>query len=454
MLERLRRILGDEGVRAGNATARWTVHGIRPSVVAFPRTVDEAAAVLALASREGWTVEPAGAGTWLDAGRPAERVDIVLATSRLLVATAHEPADLVATVGGGTALQALQSELARRGQWLPLDPPADAAATVGAVLAQASAGPLREAHGTPRDHVLGLGLVTGDGRILELGGRVVKNVAGYDLVKLVIGSRGTVGLITHAHVRLRSIPARDETLAFTAREAEPLLALLARLRAERLEAAALELVQGVDAVPEAPAGGGWSLLVRLQGGEETVDDAAERARRWGAAESLEARPLGAEAAGLWAHLAALEADATLSVRLADAPSRLGELLAWAGRLSGAGRGAIVVAHAGVGIVRVLGGADEDVECWAAVLSEARTALAERRGTVTVANARGAAVRAGAQDGAADAEAGTAPDRTGAPAALLERLDPFGDPGPALRLMKALKSQFDPAGILSPGRFVV
>lgn len=429
MLERLKSILGEEGLRTGAAAAAWAVHGIFPKAVAAPASAEEAAAVLALASEEGWAVEPAGAGGGLDAGRPPERVELVLATERLAGLVAYEPADLVASVGAGMPLRTLQARLASEGQWLPLDPPGRGAATLGAIVSTASAGPLRQGHGTPRDHVLGLQVVTGDGRVLNLGGQVVKNVAGYDLVKLMVGSRGTLGLITRATVRLRPIPEQDATVLLTAREAAPLLEVVARIREARLEPVALELVSGP--LQGGWSGTGWALLVRLQGNAEAVAAAESSLREIGDRGSLQASTPPAAAAGLWSVLGELEAGAGLSIRLADVPSRLEETLAQALRIPGMGTGSPVLAHAGVGIVRVLvpgpgAGLLPDAERLATALLDARAALGRRRGTLTIARA---------------------------PEALLRRVAPYGEVGPALRIMQALKKEFDPAGVLAPGRFV-
>lgn len=416
MLDVLRRIVGGDAVRAGDEG--WGVHGRVPRAVVFPATDEEAAAVLARASEEGWTVELAGARTGLGHGRVPGRVDVVLSTARMRGVSEYEPADLVAMVGAGTPLGELSAHLAGNRQWLPLDPPGHERATLGAVAAMASAGPLREGHGAPRDHVLGLRLVTGDGRILDLGGRVVKNVAGYDLVRLAIGSRGTLGLVTRLHVRLRALPARDETVVVHAAEPGPLVEVVARMREARIEAAALELVSGPLPGNDRAA---WTLLARFQGGAETVFALCKAAAALGIAAGLEAT-VTRDAPAIWPALSRDEAEAPAVLRLADAPTRLDRTIELASGFDGATR---ILAHAGQGIVRVLG--EPEAERWAERAETTRAELATRRGTLVVAKA---------------------------PPTLAERLDPFGDAGPTSRLMRELKRQFDPAGILAPGRFVV
>lgn len=183
-----------EALLTGPEREGWAVAGVVPEAVVLPGSADETAGVLGRASEEGWAVVPAGRGRWLDGGAPPERVDVVLGTRRMDRILHYEAADLTISVEAGMEMDALASRLAEEDQWLPLDPPGAAAGTVGALLATGTAGPLEAGFGRPRDHVLGGVLVTGDGRILRLGGRVVKNVAGFDLVRLAVGS-GAVLLV-------------------------------------------------------------------------------------------------------------------------------------------------------------------------------------------------------------------------------------------------------------------
>jgi len=224
MIERLRQLAGDDAVREGSWTP-FRVHGREPQVVVTPSTAEQAAAVLRTCTENDWTVEPAGAGTWLDWGRPPDHVDVLLSAERLAGVTDYAPADLTISVAAGTPLAEVSETVSFDRQMLGFDPPARPGATIGATIATASAGPLRLSVGTPRDQVLGLEVVTGDGRIVRLGGRVVKNVAGYDLVRLLVGSRGTLGFITQAHIRLRPAPEHEITALFVSSRVAPLLEL-------------------------------------------------------------------------------------------------------------------------------------------------------------------------------------------------------------------------------------
>ncbi|MGH7552186.1 MAG: FAD-binding oxidoreductase, partial [Longimicrobiales bacterium] len=327
----IRRIAGG-AVLDDSASERYAVVGVVPSAVVAPANAEQVAEVLSLCTNNGWTVEAAGAGTWLGAGKRPARVDVVLSTQNLTHIAEYEPADLTIGTGPGLALDKLQRETARHRQYLPLDPPGDMRGTVGATFATASAGPLRLSQGTPRDHALGLEIVTGDGRTLRLGGRVVKNVAGYDLVRLVVGSRGTLGVITRLHVRLRSVPLRDVTLMFAAESPGPLLDLCAIIHA-RVRPCALELLSpslSERLLDDAR----WSIAVRVQGNDEAVRDAQDRLRALmhdDKAPSHAHRPnpralIASEGATLWAALADLEARASVMIRIADLPSRLPDTL--------------------------------------------------------------------------------------------------------------------------------
>jgi glycolate oxidase FAD binding subunit len=441
--ESIRRVAAD-AVLNDSASERFAVAGVVPSAVVAPAHAEQVAEVLALCTNNGWTVEAAGAGTWLSAGLPPARVDVVLTTQNLTHIAEYEPADLTIATGPGLALDKLQRETGRHRQYLPLDPPGDMRGTVGATFATASAGPLRLSQGTPRDHALGLELVTGDGRILRLGGRVVKNVAGYDLVRLVVGSRGTLGVITRLYVRLRSVPLRDVTLVYAAESPGPLLDLCALIHA-RVRPSALE-VFSPSLAERLLDDARWSIAVRVQGNDEAVRDAQDRLRAQmhdDRVSSQGRRPnpralIASEGATLWAALADLEARAAVMIRIADVPSRLPETLsagaAIVRRATVAGAATMpvwfIALHAGTGILRLWReDAPRSAEAAAAAeaVVDARRSVGQKGGSVHVSP--------GARS-------------------LAKDLEPWGDVGGTLRLMEGIKREFDPAGILAPGRFVL
>ncbi|MBX5437771.1 MAG: FAD-binding oxidoreductase, partial [Alicyclobacillaceae bacterium] len=194
--------------------AGCVLHNGQHSPVAWVEPQDEhqVADILRLAHASGWTVLPVGAGTQLTGGRCGGPIDIVLSTSRLNRLVEHSPADLVASVQAGVGWSALQSQLAAGGNMLPVDPWLPLSATIGGIAATGVSGPRRALYGTLRDMAIGLRVVCPDGRVVRTGAKVVKNVAGYDLTKLFIGSRGTLGVITELTFKLRPMPLHRETV--------------------------------------------------------------------------------------------------------------------------------------------------------------------------------------------------------------------------------------------------
>jgi glycolate dehydrogenase FAD-binding subunit len=248
---RLRALLGTTGVERDT-------HGVPR---ATPDTPDALSLVCRLAHEEGWKIRVEGRGTWLPPDAPA---DLVVTTSGLEQVLSVSPADLVATVQAGTPLEALRRRLADFGMWLALDPPGRPERSIGSIVATATAGPLRHGFGPVRDHILGCSVATGDGRLVNAGGRVVKNVAGYDLTKLHVGGFGGFGIIAEIHLRLRALPRADVTLL--ARGTRDALTSAARdIVAGNLLPGALELLS-----PALAAEADWVLAARLVGTETAV----------------------------------------------------------------------------------------------------------------------------------------------------------------------------------------
>src|SRR5574338_934537 len=172
-----------------------TVDGMRPHLVVAPTTEAELAGVLAQAHAFGLSAVPYGAGSHITMGNIPSKYDVAISMRELSRIVAHEPADLTVTVEPGVRLSHLQAVLREDNQFLPLDPPC-AHATIGGLIATAAQGPMRYAFGTVRDWLIGVRVVHADGRVSKAGGRVVKNVAGYEMTKLHCGSLGTLGLIS------------------------------------------------------------------------------------------------------------------------------------------------------------------------------------------------------------------------------------------------------------------
>jgi FAD/FMN-containing dehydrogenase len=239
---------------------------------ATPDSPDALSLVCRLAHEEGWKIRVEGRGTWLSPDAPA---DLVVSTRGLDQVVSVSPADLVATVQAGTPFETLRRRLADSGMWLALDPPGRPERSIGSVVATATAGPLRHGFGPVRDHVLGCSVATGDGRLVNAGGKVVKNVAGYDLTKLQVGGFGGFGIIAEVHLRLRALPRADVTLI--ARGARDALTSAARdlIQANMLPAA-LELLS-----PALAAEADWVLAARFLGTDAAVQAEVRRLGSFG-----------------------------------------------------------------------------------------------------------------------------------------------------------------------------
>jgi glycolate oxidase FAD binding subunit len=432
------------------ATAADAVAGIQPALVASPASTAECAGLLRAAAGLGLAVVPRGTGARLHWGYPPERVDLVVETTRLDQVLEHAAGDLVATVQAGVSLDRLAEVLSSAGQRLALDPPSllpsapgpglpDGAdpgsavsvstrGTVGGVLSTGAAGPLRLRYGTGRDLLLGLTVVRADGTVAKSGGKVVKNVAGYDLGKLFAGSRGTLGLITQATFRLHPVPAAAAYV--TARCAAA--ADACRVLAAALESAVAPVAAEIDwPSADEPV----RVAIALEGDPAGV---AERAltlagllRQWA---GQDAEPeVVPDPPPWWGAGAAAQQDGTV-LQIACWPGDLGLVLAEirAGALA-AGLDPQVGGSA-AGVLHVALPADADPGVIAAFVAVLRGAVGPGRPR----SAEGPPARASVVV-------------LHAPAAVGALVDMFG-PIPSLPLMRSVKHQFDPGRMLSPGRF--
>ncbi len=209
----LRQIVGEECILTEDQVSDYTYDGIVPKAVVLPSSVNEIQDVLHYASEHDYAVLPAGSGTKLGIGNLAENTAIVLSMTRLNKIVEYEPADLTVTVEAGISLADLQKELAQHRQFLPLNPPYTEKCTIGGIVATNVSGSLRLRYGTARNLVLGMRVVHASGTVVKSGGKVVKNVAGYDLNKLYIGSYGTLGIITEVTFKLAPLPVHEAIIA-------------------------------------------------------------------------------------------------------------------------------------------------------------------------------------------------------------------------------------------------
>ena len=424
--------LSEAQVVAGFETERWAVCGRVPQAIVFPQSEEQVAEILSLSSEEGWQCIPGGRGSWLHGGQPPQGVDVVVSTERMNDISAYEPADQFIEAQAGAELDALERRTLECRQWLALDAPGGERGTLGAMVAVGAAGPLQAGFGSPRDQVLGATLVTGDGRVLGLGGRVVKNVAGFDLLKLVTGSWGTLGMITSVTMRLHPVPASDRTLLFKAADVVEGAALACRLAKTPLLLAAVELLVPGDG--ESGEGASSPLVaVRILESVDGVDE-AERVVSERAGMPPFQQLQGEKSAAIFANVRAMEDGAELVVRLSLLPSRLPELVEMTSRLSGlyeptAGWGMRMAAHAHTGVLRVmiakLTRSDDGLDQATVVLGVLRRFLEAEGGSLVVSQG---------------------------PPEIVGAMGAWGESGPTALFTAGIQAAFDPASILAQGRF--
>lgn len=364
-----------------------------------------------------------GGGTKLDWAGRVDPPELVLDTTGLRGVLTHNPADLTASVRAGTSLAELQDSFAGAGQWLALDPASGTVgATVGGLLATGDSGPSRLRYGGLRDLVIGVTLVLADGTLARSGGHVIKNVAGYDLAKLVYGSLGSLAVVAEVVVRLHPRLPASVTTVGPADAATATAAALA-LMASPLEPTAVEWVSDAGSTGEV-----GQLYVRTDGTPGSVAEADQRVRDLLAGLGVEGQPLPGDLA---AQLSDEHARAVLGgeqetvLRVSGRPSEVGDLVADAARTAQrAGLALQVVSSVALGLTTLrLGGEDPGAHV------EATTGLRDR------ASAAGASVLLRRRHPGVEG-----------------RLDDLGPAPSTVDLLRAVKAQFDPGGRLAPGRF--
>jgi glycolate oxidase FAD binding subunit len=413
---------------------QYTLDGVQPRAVIIPATVEETARAVALARHYRLTLLPRGGGTHRGLGGIAERIDLVIELTQLTRLLEHEAADLTCHTEAGITLAALQSKLASRGQRLALDPPHAEQATIGGILATNASGPRRLRYGSARDLVIGLRTIQASGEIARSGGRVVKNVAGYDLNKLYIGSLGTLGIIVEAHFKLHPLPAAERTLLLMFPAVTDAMQMVVTALGSLLTPSAIELLNPGAAHAISAASGlslpanGYTLAFNFEGSVSAVhrqlDETRLLARKYGA---LMADDLEDEAQHLFWEAVRAQTSGQLTCKATMLVTRIA---AYMQTLEQVCRRydleAATVAHAGNGIVylelRPLNATARQVRA----ITELRQQAQEGKGSLVVERC---------------------------PLDLKRLIDVWGPAGSDFPLMRRLKQQFDPEGIFARGRFV-
>lgn len=424
-LDDLRRRVGGDAVEEGSAVWRFAAAGVAPRCVVRPGNVAEVAEVVRVVANAGGALVPAGNATHLDVGAPPRRYDCALSTARINKILAHDAADMTVTVEAGTTLASLNETLAGASQWLPLDPPRASEMTVGGLIAGDRNGPLRLAYGKVRDLLIGVAVVTADGSVVRGGGRVVKNVAGYDLPKLFAGSFGTLGVIVEATFKVLPRPAEVRLCVWPLDSTAEALRRALALLDEPVHPCLLEVLNEA-AAESVGIGSGAGLIIGFAGSAAEVD--VEEARLSAIAAVTRCEPARAEALHRAIRDFPVAAnDDALVARVSARPSELARLLERL-ELEAAARRLVVeiAAHAGSGVAwcQVLGANDPPMLAWFA--QWLRVQAEQCRAWVVFEYV---------------------------PAALRATVDPWGFGGAALPLMAGVKRALDPGAVFSPGRFV-
>ncbi len=406
----------------------YTIGDATPLAAVRPKTIDGVATALTAATRLGAAVVPWGGGTRMGLGNPPSRYDLALDMRGLSSVVEHRPEDLVVTVEAGCTMQALQDVLRDSGQYLPLDPPLPAQATVGGLLATGISGPLSTAVGTPRDQVIGMRAVLADGSIVKNGGIVVKNVTGYAMDRLYIGAMGTLAVIAEATFKVTPLPRAEATVVATFSSMNAATTVCNVVTAQGLPLMAAEVLNGAawSQVGQSDDGNGdYTLLLRVAGRPSAVArsiDACVAACRETGVANVESLNDDASVS-LWKKVTDLGWESgppDLALRLLGTPAHSAELVALAAQESDA---AVSVSPTR-GVVKAYWNSDAlppDVHAYIAGLREAVTAL---NGTVVVESR-----------------------------SRLDGVDAWGPTPDSFAVMRQLKEQYDPHGILNPGRYV-
>jgi glycolate oxidase FAD binding subunit len=401
-----------------------------PACLALPSTLAELSQIMALATRHGWRMLPMGQGSKLSWGGLAERIDIVVSTAKLNRVIEHAVGDFTVTVEPGIKIADLQQQLAERGQFLAIDPAFAGRATVGGMVATADVGSLRARYGGLRDMLIGVQFARYDGQIAKAGGRVVKNVAGYDLMKLMTGAYGSLGILSELTFRLYPAQANSRTLLLTGSAAavEPALAEIRRsgLTPVALDVLSARLLASLSQQPDQQLHL-LGLLARFQAVADAVQEQTERLQTVATAYGLQLQQLDSTAdAEIWQQLAAVLQPETILCKVGMQPSAIVALLTLLETVMPESE-AKLQGTSGLGWVQWRFAADGfDVADVAAKIEKLRSHCQQNGGFLTLLQA---------------------------PKSLKQAIDVWGYSGNALGVMADIKAKFDPQRQLSPGRFV-
>ena len=409
--ESLRAVVGTENLRAASTADGFS--GVLPQFVAEPKDEKQLATVLSIANDAGIAVIPRGGGTKLDWGNSPKNAQLILSTARLSRIVEHAWADLTVTVEAGCTLQSLQKTLAQHGQRLAFDGLWPERATIGGVLSTNDSGSLRLRFGALRDLIIGVTIALPDGTLASSGGKVVKNVAGYDLPKLVTGAFGTLGIITRAVFRLHPLPRATKSFSFAGDNSQAVQQHILAIQDSQLAHTALQIRCAAGEPPSA------DILFEATDAGLAAQESQLRKLLGPTRVELSSESIWNARQNLWDP----PSNTTLLSRISLLPTNIAKTL---DSLQSIGNSQsvssrMVLQATGVGMVRLEGSPPQSL----AAVEQLRGELQSRGGSLVV-------LRRPAE---------------------LHPIDAWGDAGDTVLLMRAVKHQLDPKNTLNPGRFV-
>ena len=410
----------------------YAIDGVLPSAVVIPSTVEELSEVVSLASDRGGAVTPYGGGTMVSLGNLPKSPGLVVVTTSLDGILQYEPSDLTITVQAGITLAELAKVLAMEGQVLPLEVPCPNRATVGGLLAAAHSGPLSLSYGLPRDWLIGIRVVNANGTVTKAGGKVVKNVTGYDMNKLYTGSLGTLGIIAEATFKVAPKPPVSRTLAVSFPTLKEALAGASKLLKEYGRPSALIVTNGEVAPRLIPGSEGYLLLALFLGRAGVVSGWIDRSLsslKGNGSRSVQELDCG-EGVGVWQGVVDLpwvgENVPDLGIRCSVVPLQVSGLLQALDLMDASSLSHGFVAEVGTGSVRSLGWGDAEPRVFAERIRSVTSLTKRVQGTWVIEKC---------------------------PLSLKETHDVWGPLPPGIEVMRRVKLALDPHGILNPGRFI-
>jgi len=429
-VEQCRQTFGFDAAAGGDATAQFTIDGQRPAAVCRPASTHQLSRCVAAAAASNLAIVPVGNGAQLGIGSSPRRYDVAMCTRRMARVVSHEAADMTVTVEAGATLDELNVALGSAAQFLPIDPPRSRDVTIGGLIATDATGPLRLGYGKVRDLLIGIRAVLADGTVVKGGGRVVKNVAGYDLMKLLAGSHGSLAIVAEATFKIRPRPEAEGVFLVGVRHIEAAVAAGLQVLNAPVQPAFVEaLNENAASAAELP---GAALIIGCHGSNEEIE------AQHGAIESVlgagRVVKLGAtDGADLMARVRELStapgsAGAQIVTPVSRLASTLGQIIHEARERS---VDVSLMVHVGNGVALL------------------RCPMARDKVTAFADFALWLRGEVAAVGGAATFDA--------LPASLKDRIDPWSTDralsAAQLSLMRSVKEALDPRGMLSPGCFV-